>query len=68
MAKKKIVPPCSACAFSGIEPMDMDLTCGHPSSGPMGLHVMTVNRTKACGKEGKFFKQHPYRTKEGYLK
>lgn len=59
---------CHACAYSGIEPDDMDLTCGHPKARqPFGEHVLR-GPIKPCGPGRVLFEQHPGRTPSGHLK
>jgi hypothetical protein len=63
MAQK---PNCSACRWSGIEPADMDLTCGHPDAGFFGLHIRK-EPLEHCPDFSKF-EQHPGRNPDGTLK
>ncbi len=59
-------PPCAACAFSGIEPQDMDLFCAHPDAGAFGV---TLRKEPADHCPGKVkFQQHPGRNADGTLK
>lgn len=59
---------CLACANSGIEPDDMDLTCHHPQARqPFGEHVLR-GPIGPCGTERTLFEQHPGRTSDGFLR
>ena len=57
---------CKACTYSGIEPNDMDLACGHPDAGTFGV---SLRREPAahCPDRVKF-EQHPGRNPDGSLK
>jgi len=59
---------CGACTYSGIEPDDMDLTCGHPGAGTFGRHVRREPPDfEWCRGYGSFV-QHPLRNPDGSLK
>jgi hypothetical protein len=57
---------CKACRYSGIEPSDMNLTCGHPDAGVFGLHIWK-EPLEHCPDFIKF-EQHPGRNPDGTLK
>ncbi len=58
---------CAACAYSGIEPDDMDLTCHHAQARqPFGEHVIR-GPIAPCGPERVLFEQHPRRSASGEL-
>lgn len=61
-----VKPNCSACRYSGMEPDDMNLTCGHPDAGVFGLHI----RKEPLGhcENFKKFEQHPGRHPDGTLR
>jgi hypothetical protein len=59
---------CSACAYSGMEPADMDLTCMHPGAGSVGLHIRREPPDFPFCKNFSEFRQHPSRTPTGDLK
>lgn len=57
---------CAACAYSGIEPNDMDLACGHPDAGTFGV---TLHKEPAAHCPNRIkFEQHPGRNPDGSLK
>jgi hypothetical protein len=68
--KLEVVPDvsrdCRACRYSGIEPMDMDLTCGHPDAGAFGIHLFK-QPADHCPDYSKF-EQHPGRNPDGTIK
>ena len=57
---------CKACAYSGIEPQDMDLSCGHPDAGTFGVSLRR-EPAEHCPDRIKF-QQHPLRNPDGTLK
>jgi len=58
---------CKACKYCFMEPSDMNLTCGHPDSGPFGKYVHR-GPIAHCGLDRTKFEQHPLRTEDGRLK
>ncbi len=62
---------CYACKFSGMEPDDVRLICGHPDSGSFGKYVTEGLRGKATPLDhckGEKFEQHPSRNRDGTLR
>lgn len=61
---------CHACAHSGMEPADMNLTCSHPDlvkmGHPFGLHIWK-EPLDHCPNFSKF-EQHKLRNADGTLK
>ena len=57
---------CKACTYSGIEPNDMDLACGHPDAGTFGVSLR--REPAAHCPDGIKFQQHPLRNPDGTLK
>lgn len=55
---------CNACAYSGMEPDDMTLTCYHPDAGMFGQHIWK-EPLDHCGFQK--FEQHPSRNTDGPL-
>jgi hypothetical protein len=67
LPKVVVVPTnCSACAYSGIEPDDMNLHCGHPDAGTFGVSLRR-EPAEHCPDRVKF-EQHPGRNPDGSLK
>lgn len=58
---------CHACAYSGMEPDDLNLTCFHVNAGGVGLHVDRAIE-QFCTNSRIYFKQHPARNPDGSLK
>lgn len=60
---------CHACAYSFMEPSDMNLTCGHPAAGSFGVYTYRAAAEGGhCGPDRLKFKQHPLRNEDGTLK
>lgn len=58
---------CGACAFSGMGPDDVFLTCGHPDAGTFGVSLFRSEPASHCVGRVKF-EQHPGRNADGTLK
>lgn len=57
---------CYACRYSGTEPDDPDLTCGHPKTDNGGFGLRTrLAVERFCGRARYYFEQHPMRNKDG---
>lgn len=60
---------CYACKYSGMEPDDQRLICGHPDSGEFGKYLQGLNNPQPLEHcQGKKFEQHPLRNENGSLK
>lgn len=62
---------CYACAYSGMEPDDARLICGHPSEGSFGVYLKGFRDpepTENCTSNFINFKQHPLRNADGSMK
>ena len=61
--------PKRVCAYSFMEPSDMNLTCGHEKAPAVGIYVQhAVAADGFCGPDRRHFEQHPKRTPEGNLR
>lgn len=60
---------CFACKFSGMEPDDERLICGHPDSGDFGKYLKGLSDPAPLDHcKGEKFEQHPQRNRDGSLK
>lgn len=61
---------CFACKYSGMEPDDPRLICGHPDSGDFGKYLKgpLANPTPMEHCKGEKFEQHPLRNRDGSFK